>query len=69
MKKLNRLFHSSWKNNRSDSTNDPEKNHANTAILNTPPVYIIMEVVDQDTSASSSDGLLAKSASIGTGDY
>ena len=65
MKKLTKAFHSAWKTNRS-GVNDPEKYPAN---INIEPVYIIMEIVDQDTSASSTDGLEAKSASVGSGDY
>ena len=53
MKKLTKAFHSAWKTNRS-GVNDPEKYPAN---INIEPVYIIMEIVDQDTSASSTDGL------------
>lgn len=53
MKKLNRVFHSAWKTNR-NGDNDPEINSANR---NEEPIYIIMEIVDQDTSASSTDGL------------
>ena len=56
MKKLTKTFHSAWKTNRS-GPNDPETNSADATILNTEPVYIIMEIVDQDTSASSTDGL------------
>ena len=65
MKKLNAAFHSSWKTSR-NGLNDPS---ADILKKNEAPSYIIMEIVDQDTSASSTDGLLAKSASIGTGDY
>ena len=56
MKKLNKAFHSAWKTNRSGA-NDPESNAADLSVVNVEPVYIIMEIVDQDTSSGSTDGL------------